>query len=78
MVRFDCKQNVLLVNLLVCISAGLHALKRTLTDDLSWVAVSLTDVQSSLQVIKPSAMRQVAIDVPKVRTQGHTSTQGHT
>ncbi|XP_070692681.1 ATPase family gene 2 protein homolog A [Pempheris klunzingeri] len=59
----------------VCKEAGLHALRRALrgshqpTDRqlMGTVTVTLTDLQWAMSVVKPSAMREVAIDVPKVR-----------
>lgn len=55
--------------------AGLHALRRALgsahqpSDQQlkGLVTVSLQDLQWALSVVKPSAMREVAIDVPKVQ-----------
>ncbi|XP_036407690.1 ATPase family protein 2 homolog [Megalops cyprinoides] len=59
----------------VCKEAGLHALKRVLGGhpDLSdlqamgRVTVTLQDLQLAMSEVKPSAMREVAVDVPKVR-----------
>ncbi|XP_071314293.1 ATPase family gene 2 protein homolog A isoform X2 [Trachinotus anak] len=59
----------------VCKEAGLHALRRALggshhpTDEqlVGTVTVTLPDLQWAMSVVKPSAMREVAIDVPKVR-----------
>ncbi|XP_015252746.1 PREDICTED: spermatogenesis-associated protein 5 [Cyprinodon variegatus] len=59
----------------VCKEAGLHALRRALgasnqASDQQLkgkVTVSLQDLQWAMTVVKPSAMREVAIDVPKVR-----------
>ncbi|XP_068596747.1 ATPase family gene 2 protein homolog A [Brachionichthys hirsutus] len=58
----------------VCKEAGLRALRRALggvhqTSDQrlkGTVAVTLHDLQWAMTVVKPSAMREVAIDVPKV------------
>lgn len=57
------------------LSAGLHALRRALgglhqpSDQQlkGKVTVTLQDLQWAMSVVKPSAMREVAIDVPKVR-----------
>ncbi|XP_068439892.1 ATPase family gene 2 protein homolog A isoform X2 [Clinocottus analis] len=59
----------------VCKEAGLHALRRALGGSprpsdqqlTGTVSVSLQDLQWAMTVVKPSAMREVAIDVPKVR-----------
>ncbi|KAM8848615.1 ATPase family gene 2 protein homolog A [Synchiropus picturatus] len=59
----------------VCKEAALHALKRVLgsthqPSDLRLqgeVTVTLLDLQWAMTMVKPSAMREVAIDVPKVR-----------
>ncbi|XP_074530771.1 ATPase family gene 2 protein homolog A [Halichoeres trimaculatus] len=59
----------------VCKEAGLHALRRALgashhpSDQqlMGTVSVTLQDLQWAMTVVKPSAMREVAIDVPKVR-----------
>ncbi|KAM3612819.1 uncharacterized protein V6R79_015152 [Siganus canaliculatus] len=59
----------------VCKEAGLRALRRALggsfqasDQDLKGVVtVNLQDLQWAMSVVKPSAMREVAIDVPKVR-----------
>ncbi|XP_028272564.1 ATPase family protein 2 homolog isoform X2 [Parambassis ranga] len=60
----------------VCNEAGLHALRRALggshatTSDqqlMGTVTVTLQDLQWAMSAVKPSAMREVAIDVPKVR-----------
>ncbi|XP_075961344.1 ATPase family gene 2 protein homolog A isoform X2 [Anarhichas minor] len=59
----------------VCKEAGLHALKRALgashrpSDQQLTGTVTVTpqDLQWAMSVVKPSAMREVAIDVPKVR-----------
>ncbi|XP_061832511.1 ATPase family gene 2 protein homolog A isoform X2 [Nerophis lumbriciformis] len=59
----------------VCKEAGLHALRRAmgssakLTDQqlMGEVRVSQEDLQWAMRLVKPSAMREVAIDVPKVR-----------
>ncbi|XP_061643708.1 ATPase family gene 2 protein homolog A isoform X1 [Phyllopteryx taeniolatus] len=59
----------------VCREAGLNALRRAIsatssTSDqelMGQVTVTLSDLQWALSVVKPSAMREVAIDVPKVR-----------
>ncbi|XP_029297942.1 ATPase family protein 2 homolog [Cottoperca gobio] len=59
----------------VCKEAGLHALKRALRGShqpsdqqlMGTVNVTLQDLQWAMSVVKPSAMREVAIDVPKVR-----------
>ncbi|KAM4732079.1 ATPase family gene 2 protein homolog A [Anableps anableps] len=59
----------------VCKEAGLHALRRALgasqqvSDQqlMGTVTVSLQDLQWAMTAVKPSAMREVAIDVPKVR-----------
>ncbi|XP_072291102.1 ATPase family gene 2 protein homolog A [Eucyclogobius newberryi] len=59
----------------VCKEAGLRALRRalggpTLLSDQQLkgkVTVTLPDLTWALSVVKPSAMREVAIDVPKVR-----------
>ncbi|XP_069572602.1 ATPase family gene 2 protein homolog A [Brachyistius frenatus] len=60
----------------VCKEAGLRALKRALgashpaaSDQqlMGTVTVTLQDLRWATSVVKPSAMREVAIDVPKVR-----------
>ncbi|KAM9849540.1 ATPase family gene 2 protein homolog A [Aulostomus maculatus] len=59
----------------VCKEAGLHALRRSLNSShqpsdqqlMGNVTVTLPDLQWAMTVVKPSAMREVAIDVPKVR-----------
>ncbi|XP_010744222.3 ATPase family protein 2 homolog [Larimichthys crocea] len=58
----------------VCKEAGLHALKRALGGShqpsdqqlIGTVTVTRQDLQWAMSVVKPSAMREVAIDVPKV------------
>ncbi|MBN3317802.1 SPAT5 protein, partial [Atractosteus spatula] len=59
----------------VCKEAGLHALRRALSKDaqlsdaevMGTVAVTFLDFQQAMNDVRPSAMREVAIDVPKVR-----------
>ncbi|XP_035506432.2 ATPase family protein 2 homolog isoform X2 [Scophthalmus maximus] len=59
----------------VCKEAGLRALRRALGGSrqpsdrqlMGTVTVTLQDLQWAMSVVKPSAMREVAIDVPKVR-----------
>ncbi|KAF1385064.1 hypothetical protein PFLUV_G00126700 [Perca fluviatilis] len=59
----------------VCKEAGLHALRRALGGSpqpsdqqlMGTVTVTRQDLQWAMSVVKPSAMREVAIDVPKVR-----------
>ncbi|XP_040904943.1 ATPase family protein 2 homolog [Toxotes jaculatrix] len=59
----------------VCKEAGLLALRRALGGShqpsdqqlMGTVTVTLQDLQWAMSVVKPSAMREVAIDVPKVR-----------
>ncbi|KAJ8262520.1 hypothetical protein GJAV_G00167360 [Gymnothorax javanicus] len=59
----------------VCKEAGLHALRRVLSADSSLsdqqamgaVTVTFQDLQQAMMEVKPSAMREVAVDVPKVR-----------
>ncbi|CAJ1059149.1 ribosome biogenesis protein SPATA5 [Xyrichtys novacula] len=59
----------------VCKEAGLHALRRALggvrqpSDQqlMGTVTVTFQDLQWAMSIVKPSAMREVAIDVPKVR-----------
>ncbi|XP_006629257.2 ATPase family gene 2 protein homolog A isoform X1 [Lepisosteus oculatus] len=59
----------------VCKEAGLHALRRALSKDtqlsdaevMGTVAVTFLDFQQAMNDVQPSAMREVAIDVPKVR-----------
>ncbi|XP_054647866.1 ribosome biogenesis protein SPATA5 [Dunckerocampus dactyliophorus] len=59
----------------VCKEAGLHALRRAIgssnqpTDQqlMGKVTVTLADLRWAMTLVKPSAMREVAIDVPKVR-----------
>uniref|UniRef100_A0A671V6L2 vesicle-fusing ATPase n=1 Tax=Sparus aurata TaxID=8175 RepID=A0A671V6L2_SPAAU len=59
----------------VCKEAGLHALRRALGGSQQpsdqqlkgAMTVTLQDLQWAMSVVKPSAMREVAIDVPKVR-----------
>lgn len=54
---------------------GVHALRRALGGSqqasdqqlIGTVTVSLQDLQWAMTVVKPSAMREVAIDVPKVQ-----------
>ncbi|XP_034038064.1 ATPase family protein 2 homolog [Thalassophryne amazonica] len=58
----------------VCKEAGLHALRRALGGShplsdqqlMGSVTVTLEDLQWAMSLVKPSAMREVAIDVPKV------------
>lgn len=57
-----------------CASAGLHALRRVLGSSpalsdvqvMSRVKVTTSDLRLAMTEVKPSAMREVAIDVPKV------------
>ncbi|XP_019747757.1 spermatogenesis-associated protein 5 isoform X2 [Hippocampus comes] len=59
----------------VCKEAALNALRRAIgaADEpsdqqlMGKVTVTLSDLQWAMSVVKPSAMREVAIDVPKVR-----------
>ncbi|XP_058504928.1 ATPase family gene 2 protein homolog A [Solea solea] len=59
----------------VCKEAGLRALRRALGSShqpsdrqlMGTVSVTLQDLQWAMSAVKPSAMREVAIDVPKVR-----------
>ncbi|XP_073676354.1 ATPase family gene 2 protein homolog A [Garra rufa] len=59
----------------VCKEAGLHALRRVLGSTLALsdvqvmnnVKVTTSDLRLAMTEVKPSAMREVAIDVPKVR-----------
>uniref|UniRef100_A0A8C5N491 non-chaperonin molecular chaperone ATPase n=1 Tax=Gouania willdenowi TaxID=441366 RepID=A0A8C5N491_GOUWI len=60
----------------VCKEAGLHALRRALGSSpqeasdqqlKGTVTVTQQDLQWAMTAVKPSAMREVAIDVPKVR-----------
>ncbi|KAI1888232.1 hypothetical protein AGOR_G00182910 [Albula goreensis] len=59
----------------VCKEAGLHALRRVLASEpglsdqrvMGMVTVTLQDLQWAMGEVKPSAMREVAVDVPKVR-----------
>ncbi|KAF7653632.1 hypothetical protein LDENG_00080660 [Lucifuga dentata] len=59
----------------VCKEAGLRSLRRVLQGShqpsdqqlKGKVTVTLQDLQWAMSVVKPSAMREVAIDVPKVR-----------
>lgn len=59
----------------VCKEAGLHALRRALGGSAQFsdqqlkgkVQVTVQDLRWAISVVKPSAMREVAIDVPKVR-----------
>ncbi|XP_062281328.1 ATPase family gene 2 protein homolog A isoform X1 [Scomber scombrus] len=59
----------------VCKEAGLHALRRALGSVhqpldqqlMGTVTVTFQDLQWAMSAVKPSAMREVAIDVPKVR-----------
>ncbi|XP_027027515.2 ATPase family protein 2 homolog isoform X1 [Tachysurus fulvidraco] len=58
----------------VCKEAGLHALRRVLSsapgiadkDLMDRVKVTTSDLRLAMTQVKPSAMREVAIDVPKV------------
>ncbi|XP_053544174.1 ribosome biogenesis protein SPATA5 isoform X1 [Ictalurus punctatus] len=58
----------------MCKEAGLHALRRVLSstpgisdnDLMDRVKVTTSDLQLAMTQVKPSAMREVAIDVPKV------------
>nr|XP_046261803.1 ATPase family protein 2 homolog isoform X2 [Scatophagus argus] len=58
----------------VCKEAGLHALRRALGGSYQLsdqqlkgaVTVTLQDLQWAMSAVKPSAMREVAVDVPKV------------
>ncbi|KAM9835420.1 ATPase family gene 2 protein homolog A isoform 1-T1 [Syngnathus typhle] len=59
----------------VCKEAGLNALRRAIgaSDNpsdqqlMGNVTVTLSDLQRAMSMVKPSAMREVSIDVPKVR-----------
>uniref|UniRef100_A0AAQ4R1Y8 vesicle-fusing ATPase n=1 Tax=Gasterosteus aculeatus aculeatus TaxID=481459 RepID=A0AAQ4R1Y8_GASAC len=59
----------------VCKEAGMRALRRALGNSpqasdrqlSGTVTVALQDLQWAMSVVKPSAMREVAVDVPKVR-----------
>ncbi|KAK7140851.1 hypothetical protein R3I93_015097 [Phoxinus phoxinus] len=59
----------------VCKEAGLHALRRVLgsapalsdVQVMNGVKVTTSDLRLAMTEVKPSAMREVAIDVPKVR-----------
>uniref|UniRef100_A0A673HE44 non-chaperonin molecular chaperone ATPase n=1 Tax=Sinocyclocheilus rhinocerous TaxID=307959 RepID=A0A673HE44_9TELE len=59
----------------VCKEAGLHALRRVLGSKpvlsdvqvMNSVKVTTSDLRLAMTEVKPSAMREVAIDVPKVR-----------
>lgn len=59
----------------VCKEAGLHALRRVLgsapslsdPEVMDRVKVTTSDLRLAMTQVKPSAMREVAIDVPKVR-----------
>ncbi|KAG1934617.1 ATPase family protein 2 homolog [Pimephales promelas] len=59
----------------VCKEAGLHALRRALGSGpalsdaqlMNTVKVTTSDLRLAMTEVKPSAMREVAIDVPKVR-----------
>ncbi|XP_067250927.1 ATPase family gene 2 protein homolog A isoform X1 [Chanodichthys erythropterus] len=59
----------------VCKEAGLHALRRVLgsrpalsdVQVMNRVKVTTSDLRLAMTEVKPSAMREVAIDVPKVR-----------
>ncbi|XP_052470960.1 ribosome biogenesis protein SPATA5 [Carassius gibelio] len=59
----------------VCKEAGLHALRRVLgpkpvlsdVQVMNSVKVTTSDLRLAMTEVKPSAMREVAIDVPKVR-----------
>uniref|UniRef100_A0A9J8BQ98 non-chaperonin molecular chaperone ATPase n=1 Tax=Cyprinus carpio carpio TaxID=630221 RepID=A0A9J8BQ98_CYPCA len=59
----------------VCKEAGLHALRRVLGSKpvlsdvqvMDSVKVTTSDLRLAMTEVKPSAMREVAIDVPKVR-----------
>ncbi|XP_065131277.1 ATPase family gene 2 protein homolog A isoform X1 [Paramisgurnus dabryanus] len=59
----------------VCKEAGLHALRRVLGSTpalsdvqvINRVKVTASDLRLAMTEVKPSAMREVAIDVPKVR-----------
>ncbi|XP_060757210.1 ATPase family gene 2 protein homolog A isoform X2 [Neoarius graeffei] len=59
----------------VCKEAGLHALRRVLSsnpgisdnDLMDKLNVTTSDLRLAMTQVKPSAMREVAIDVPKVR-----------
>uniref|UniRef100_A0AAY4C0Y8 non-chaperonin molecular chaperone ATPase n=1 Tax=Denticeps clupeoides TaxID=299321 RepID=A0AAY4C0Y8_9TELE len=58
----------------VCKEAGLNALRRVLASSprlsdkemMDLVTVTLSDLQLAMSQVKPSAMREVAVDVPKV------------
>uniref|UniRef100_A0A672GEZ8 Spermatogenesis associated 5 n=1 Tax=Salarias fasciatus TaxID=181472 RepID=A0A672GEZ8_SALFA len=60
----------------VCKEAGLHALRRALAASrheasdrqlTGTVTVTLQDLRWAMSLVKPSAMREAAVDVPKVR-----------
>lgn len=60
---------------MLCVSAGLHALRRVLgsrsalsdVQVMDRVKVMTSDLKLAMTEVKPSAMREVAIDVPKVQ-----------
>ena len=55
---------ILLRDICVLVPASLRALKRSDTDSFS---ISLEDLQAGLALVKPSAMKEVALEIPKVR-----------
>ncbi|KPP74468.1 hypothetical protein Z043_106370 [Scleropages formosus] len=58
-----------------CSRTGIHALRRVLNRDphlvdeqvMGTVTVTLEDLQLAMSQVKPSAMREVAVDVPKLK-----------
>ncbi|RKP09636.1 P-loop containing nucleoside triphosphate hydrolase protein [Thamnocephalis sphaerospora] len=53
----------------VCREAGLKAIKRAVRvgDDVASLAVTFADLRNAVAETRPSAMREIAIEVPKVR-----------
>ncbi|XP_074646714.1 ATPase family gene 2 protein homolog A-like [Tubulanus polymorphus] len=48
----------------LCKEAGLHAIKKSLNND--GIMITMNDIEYALQMVQPSAMREVAVEVPKV------------
>jgi AAA family ATPase len=52
----------------VCKEAGLHAVKRQVANLSDSFSVQKEDFLYAMKFVQPSAMREVAIDVPKVKS----------
>lgn len=47
-------------------TASLHCIQHRQMDDVNCVHVSLEDMRYAMDLIQPSAMREVQLEVPKV------------